>query len=240
MSEGWTLSGLLSALHEQLQNDLETIRKTLGHPTDKGDATEMVWIELFNKYLPKRYHATRAHIVDSDGRFSEQMDVVIHDRQYTPIVFHIKESVVLPAESVYAVFEAKQVINATHVQYASRKVATVRALRRTSAPVPTIDGAKNTQVPKPIIGGILALTSAWNPPLGDALSQQLGACSNQGCLDMGCIADAGYFVSNDGKSHKLMPCDKSATRFLFELMARLQALGTVPAIELGAYAAHIP
>ncbi len=104
----WSLSQLLSGLHDDIQQRLETVRKSFGHPGTKGDASESVWLELFKKYLPERYSADTAHVVDSNGDFSEQIDVVIFDRQYTPFIFRYEGKVIIPAESVYAVFEAKQ------------------------------------------------------------------------------------------------------------------------------------
>jgi hypothetical protein len=34
-------------------------------------------------YLPRRYEAASAHVVDSLGNFSDQIDVVLFDRQYS-------------------------------------------------------------------------------------------------------------------------------------------------------------
>jgi hypothetical protein len=59
-----------------------------------------------------RYQAEKAHVVDSTGAFSEQIDVVVFDRQYSPFIFKFEGQIIIPAESVYALFEAKQGINA--------------------------------------------------------------------------------------------------------------------------------
>src|SRR5258708_8768013 len=83
----WSLPMLLAGLHEDIQQRLATARKAIAHPGSKGDASELVWLEMFQKYLPKRYSAVKAHVVDSDGNFSDQIDVVIFDRQYSPFVF---------------------------------------------------------------------------------------------------------------------------------------------------------
>ena len=142
-------------------------------PTTKGDASEKVWLELLQTYLPQRYQAANAHVVDSKGIFSDQIDVVIFDRQYSPFIFHYQDQTIIPAESVYAVFEAKQSINAEHVEYAQKKVASVRRLHRTSLPIPY---AKGTYPPKPLIpilGGILTFESDWSPAFGQALSDAL-------------------------------------------------------------------
>src|SRR5712691_1172214 len=118
----WSLSQLLAGLHDDIQQRLETVRKSFGHPGTKGDASEAVWLELLQTYLPHRYQAATAHVVDSNGTFSEQIDVVVFDRQYSPFIFHYQGQIISPAESVYAVFEAKQAINRDQVSYAKKKV----------------------------------------------------------------------------------------------------------------------
>src|SRR5271166_6469982 len=132
----WSLPKLLAGLHNDIQQRLATAREALAHSGTKGDASEHVWLELLQNYLPQRYQAATAHVVDSKGMFSEQIDVVVFDRQYSPFIFRYQGQMVIPAESVYAVFEAKQSINAGQVDYAQKKVASVRRLHRTSLPIP--------------------------------------------------------------------------------------------------------
>lgn len=235
-----SLANLLDHLHQQVEGDLTTARRALTHPTDKGDASESVWIDLMVKYLPRRYAVSRAHIVDSKGNFSEQIDVVIHDRQYSPLVFSFKESLYIPAESVYAVFEAKQDATSDTVVYAQRKAASVRRLHRSSVPVPTVDGVRPAKDPGRILAGLLSLSCGWRPPLGGTLAGYLCAESGDGVLDLGCIADSGMFCRALDGSLAMHEMPRATTRFLLELVARLQELGTVPMLDVRAYAAHIP
>ena len=86
----WSLSKLLAGLHDDIQKRLETVRATYGHPGSKGDASEEVWIALLKTYLPSRYQAEKAHVVDSKGTFSHQIDVVIFDRQFSPFVLDME------------------------------------------------------------------------------------------------------------------------------------------------------
>ena len=136
----WSLSVLLGGLHDEIQQKLATARKALVHPGTKGDASESVWLEMLQLYLPQRYRATKGHVVDSNGKFSDQIDVLIFDRQYSPFIFQFQGQTIIPAESVYAAFEAKQTINAEQVDYAHKKIASVRLLHRTSLPIPTAMG----------------------------------------------------------------------------------------------------
>lgn len=241
MSSDWSLPKLLSSLHDEVEGDLRRARQAVAHPTEKGDASEAIWLDVLNKHLPRRYDARKAHVVDSTGAFSHQIDVVIHDRQYSPLVFTFQDSYVVPAESVYAVFEAKQDMNADHIAYAQEKVTSVRRLRRTSVPVPTVDGVKPAKEPGHILGGILTLTCPWTPPFGETLRAHLSREVGIGRLDVGCVADSGLFAFDlKSQSYNLASTSRPATRFLFELIARLQELATVPMLDIRAYAKHIP
>ena len=151
----WSLSQLLSGLHDEIQQKLAIARKSFAHPGTKGDASEQVWLDMLQAYLPQRYQAASAHVVDSHGNFSDQIDVVVFDRQYSPFIFKFQGQTIVPAESVYAAFEAKQAINATQVEYAQKKVATVRRLHRTSLPIPHAGGTYPAKQLIPILGGLL-------------------------------------------------------------------------------------
>jgi hypothetical protein len=233
----WSLSQLLASLHEDIEQRLAIVRKSLHHPGTKGDASEKVWIDMLDTYLPKRYQAAKAHVVDSDGTFSQQMDVVIFDRQYSPFIFKYEGETIVPAESVYAVFEAKQTANATLVDYAQKKIASVRQLHRTSLPIPHAGGTYPAKPLIPILGGLLAFESDWTPALGKPLNKALCNDLGEGRLDIGCVASHGHFLF-DGTTadYRFIEEGKPATAFLFKLIATLQFSGTVPMIDIEAYA----
>jgi hypothetical protein len=233
----WSLPVLLAGLHDDIQRKLETVRQSFGHPTTKGDASERVWLELLQTYLPQRYQAAKAHVVDSNGLFSDQVDVVIFDRQYSPFIFQYQEQTIIPAESVYAVFEAKQSINADYVGYARKKVASVRRLHRTSLPIPYAKGTYPAKPLIPILGGILTFESDWKPAFGQAFNDAMNGGESNGRLDLGCVAAHGYFNFNQETSvYHVVPGGKPATAFLFKLISQLQFSGTVPMIDVQAYA----
>lgn len=230
------LPELLSGLHDQIENALRTARSAIGHPVAKGDASETIWREMLQDYLPKRYQADTAFVVDSDGVLSDQLDVVIFDRQYSPFVFQHAGQKVIPAEGVYAVFEAKQNLNAGHIAYAQKKVASVRKLRRTSLPIPHAGGTYPAKPLQRILGGILTLESDWTPPFGEALSNSLLQGDENGKLELGCSASDGIFYREESGNFVMLKKAKAATAFLLELIARLQASATVPMIDVRAYA----
>lgn len=234
----WSLSQILAGLHDDIQSRLDIVRRTLNHPVTKGDASEKVWLELLQTYLPSRYQAETAHVVDSRGNFSEQIDVVVFDRQYSPFIFKYEKQLIIPAESVYAVFEAKQSINSSYVSYAQDKVASVRRLHRTSLPIPHAGGTYPAKPLIHIIGGLLTFETEWkSDPLGAPLRKALKYDDSNHRLDLGCVAAHGNFIFNkETEEYDVSIGNKSATGFLFKLISELQFSGTVPMIDIQAYA----
>lgn len=233
----WSLPKLLAGLHDDIQRRLATVRDTIDHPGSKGDASEGVWLKLLQTYLPERYQAASAFVVDSNGVFSEQIDVVVFDRQYSPFIFIYEGQTIVPAESVYAVFEAKQSINADRVDYAQKKVASVRRLHRTSLPIPYAQGTYPPKPLIPILGGVLTFESDWSPSLGDTLNAALARDEGDGRIDLGCVAAHGHFTFDQtARQYEFFLEGKPATAFLFKLISLLQFSGTVPMIDVQAYA----
>jgi hypothetical protein len=184
----WSLPKILANLHRDIEHKLETVRESLEHPGTKGDASEAVWLELFEKYLPARYQAKKAFVVDSKGAFSQQIDVVIFDRQYSPFIFNYQNQLIIPAESVYAVFEAKQTMNAEKIHYAQDKVNSVRCLHRTSLPIPHAGGTYPPKEPISIIGGLVTFESDWKPAFGEPFEKAIANNGSSHVLDIGCVA----------------------------------------------------
>lgn len=232
----WSLSRLLSSLHRDIEHRLQTVRETMGHPGSKGDASEDVWISMLDKYLPKRYQVAKAFVVDSLDNFSEQIDVVVFDRQYSPFIFSYEGQTIVPAESVYAVFEAKQTADLGLVRYAQKKVASVRRLNRTSLPIPYANGVYPAKPNIPILGGLLSFESEWSPPFGQPFEDALRADMAEGLLDLGCVASHGHYHHDEvDASFRFVGEGKPATAFLFKLISMLQFRGTVPMIDIEAY-----
>ena len=238
-----TVRSLLMKQQKKLLTELDTNSEVHDHPTDLGDATELDWGAALRDFLPERYQIAKAKVLDAHDDVSEQIDVVIFDRQYCPLWLKGDgTSEYIPAESVYAAFEVKQDLDKEHMKAASKKVGSVRKLHRTSAPVVHAGGRiEETKAPFPIIGGILASRSGWKkPPLGEAFERALQDEPPERQLDIGCaLMHGGFDVVRDEHGevwiNRSTP-DVSLIFFLLRLFSRLQALGTVPAIDLGLYA----
>ena len=229
----------LSTLFKALQRDMlsqTTFSAVLSHPVDKGDNAEECWIGWFNKYLPNRYRAAKATLIDSTGQISDQIDIVIYDSQYSYLAFNQNNVLYLPAESAYAVFEVKQDLNKSHLEYASRKAESVRSLKRTSAPIPYAAGVYKPKPLHHIIAGILTTKSGWEEPFGNPFSDYISQCHDNAFIDCGCVLESGaFFVAPDSDEISISSPDESLVFFFLQLLILLQKIGTVPAIDLCEY-----
>lgn len=227
---------------EKMLAELREVRTVQQHPTARGDGTELHWLEMLQRRLPARYRADRAFVIDADGNRSQQIDIVIHDRQFCPVLLDTAGGVHIPAESVYAVLEVKQDLTKGQVEYAGDKIASVRRLRRTSAEFVHANGSNRTP-PKPILGGILTFESGWSPALGDAFEGALRAAPNDERLDLGCALSDGGFEVVYGERGEIevarSGADSSLIFFFLRLLHRLQQVGTVPAIDYAEYSGFL-
>jgi hypothetical protein len=216
---------------------LSATREVVPHPGTKGAATELQWLTMLNNYLPERYFVDSAFVLDCDGKLSDQIDIVIYDRQYSPFLFNQNFVKYIPAESVYAALEVKPEINSGVVRYAGEKVASVRRLRRTTAPIPHAGGMHDAKPLGPILGGILTLGSSWTPPLGESFVDSLGALAPDERLDVGCVLECGGFAVTyeDKPKIEISSLETSLIYFFMRLVSRLREIGTVPALDFSEY-----
>src|SRR5690606_28317239 len=209
------------------------------HPVTHGDSTELNWSGLLETYLPKRYKVDRAQVLDSKGKLSESIDIVIYDRQYSPNLFSLNKSLYIPAESVYAVIEVKPELNKKYVEYAGKKAASIRKLYRTSAPIWHAGGKYKARKPFRIISGIVAQKSRWTPVYGRSFTSVLSSLEKEEQIDFGCVLDSGAFQVSYHKNGRptvsASEPNDSLISFLFNLLSALQKLGTAPAIKFSEY-----
>jgi hypothetical protein len=218
------------------------VGKLAGHFGIQGQGTEDAWRDLLGKMLPARYEVCAAKVVDSRGGQSEQLDLVIRDKHFSPLFWQWGGHLYVPVESVYAVFEIKPEINRDYLLYAGNKVATVRALDPTSAKFGWAAGTMQRQGALHILGGILADSSGWSPAFGDPFMNAMKEVGESGKLDLGCVLGHGSFEVPGGspvEEVKLSDPDATLISFVLRLLRRLQEVGSVHAIDYAAYAGWI-
>lgn len=236
------LRRLLLAQQDELRCSLGAHRTSIDHAGLKGGASEDQWRAALSTYLPQRYRVGTGVVVDSEGAQSQQIDIIIHDAQYCPLFRYVGNLSFVPAESVYAVLEVKQEIDAQYLCDAADKAESVRQLARTSGPIVDRGQDRPPRDPHDILAGVVGLTSGWVDGLGGAFQRELGKYTRLRRLDFGCVLDVGGFEVPDGASPPdviFQPAGFALVSFFMVLVRRLQRLGTVPAIDWSRYEAAL-
>ncbi|MFA7285405.1 MAG: DUF6602 domain-containing protein [Candidatus Paceibacterota bacterium] len=216
---------LFTALDEEMHLKLSSKIDEIYHPTAKGDEIELNWTGLLKTYLPERYTVDCGFVIDHKGNLSEQIDIIIYDRHFTPFIFRGENVAYIPAEGVYAVFEVKPHLDIKNLKYAINKLESVKRLKRTSAVFAHIMGKDKKEL-FDIIGGILTTKTK-----SKKLFKEIKSDSK---LSVVLALDNGIKIIND--SLVLERTEKPVLAFfLLKLIEKLRALGSVPALEVDEY-----
>lgn len=221
-------------VQEELTLRIRRAAQSIDHAGTQGSVNEDHWIDVFRAYLPDRYKVETGFVIDSAGGRSEQIDIIIFDRHFTPTLLDQQRHRYVPAEAVYAVFESKPHIDKSYLEYAGQKAASVRKLLRTSVPIAHAGGTFPAKTLFPIVAGLVAPRSSWADGLGVTFQKNLPVAAEEH-LDCGCALDDGAF-DTFGTGLQIYPSGGALIRFLFRLLSKLQSLGSVPAIDWSAYA----
>lgn len=217
--------------------------KSIEHSGDSGVASELKWIDMLRDFLPDRYSIRKGAVIDSNDEISDSLDIIIFDTQYSPFILEEESTCYVPAESIYGTFEVRPVINRENIFYAGDKVQSVRTLNRTSAAIPHAGGEFDPIEPPEIIGGILALKSDWEDPLGKYFNKAIQDLDEKQILQLGCALEHGSFSidheNNNEYNLKTYGEKIALVSFCFTLLSSLRQLGTAPAIKYNEYLEEI-
>tara|TARA_R110002049_G_scaffold291972_1_gene476147 strand:- start:1854 stop:2576 length:723 start_codon:yes stop_codon:yes gene_type:complete len=230
------INDLFKGLQKEMLSSLGVLQ--IGHAPSLGEYTELSWLNLFRTYLPKRYMADKAFVVDHNGCLSDAIDIVVYDAFYSPFLLNKNGVKFVPAESVYATFEVKQDITKAHIEYAGNKAKSVRNLDRTSVPINNAGKVVNAKKHSEIISGLLCTRSSWvNLKSSRKLSKQHILNQKEDMkLNLSCCLEVGSMsLINNCNSVKFSSKANALISFFFEFLQKLQNIGTAPAMDITKY-----
>jgi hypothetical protein len=223
-------------LQDQMYAKLSLNRRIIHHPTTKGDASELEWIDMLSTYLPRRYQVDKAFVIDCKGNISEQIDIVIFDRHYSPFLLRQNGATYVPAESVYTIIEVKPILNLANIRYAAKKASSVRKLQRTTTKIIHAGGViDKPKKPFEILAGILTIEGRCNVKM----ESQLKKLDKKRFLNFGCTLDTeSFWIKKDSMDNLILEKSKQNEGLIFfflNLLSELQKLGTVSAMDIQSY-----
>ena len=224
-------------VEKHFRSELSVAKTQITHSGTQGGAIENEWMNLLCRYLPGRYTVASGFVVDSHGRVSDQIDCIVYDAFYTPLLYGTGDVKYIPAEAVYAVFESKPSTEKCDIQYADDKAKTVLSCHRTTYHITDKGELKEPRELFKIISGLLAVNLSIYP---DTAKSHLEKSS----LDIILCADSGngnpFYADkfNDGivTTHNEQG---ALIAGLIRLLRKLQSMGTVGAVNWETYEKNI-
>ena len=218
---------------------LQIARKTFGHPDAKGDASEEVWLELLQTYLPERYQASIRHMSSTATAYSATRS--------------------MSWSSTGSIRRSSFTIRARR---SFRPKASTRSSRRSKRSMPTrsttrrrrsraCDAASHEPADPARWGNVPAQAPdpdpRWHLDVRERLVSLLWRSAMEGArrrqrrrrsarTSGASRRTAISFGSKDTGKYEFTKEGKPATAFLFKLISMLQFSGTVPMIDVNAYA----
>lgn len=223
----------IKSLFNTKQTILESkLSVLLEHPVTKGEHCESAWIDFFRSFLPNKYAIDKGFVFDSKGNVSDQIDIIIYDALYAPLIFGTDAGEkFITAESVYAVFESKPKINKETLEYANNKINSVIALERSARGVINAGKYCSPRNLTKIIGGILSIDSINIENIEEYMN--LYQSINLGCA----IKNHSFLVHRDTEINLLHASgEETVLAFFYIILDELYKLGTVAGIDIRNYA----
>lgn len=216
---------------------LELSSTSITHDGILGGVTECHFINVLRRYLPKRYCVDTGIAIDSTGKTSDQIDIIIYDNHFTPVLLDQQSHRYIPVEAIYAILESKPTVNKIYLEYAGKKASSVRILHRTTTQITHAGGKYPPKDHFPILAGIVAGDIEWIDGFGKTFLKNYNTLSGNNVLDCGLAVSGHCFDTfNDKHLVESVSNQQSLIYFLFRFLQKLQSLGSVPAIDWNAYA----
>lgn len=220
-----------------LKSRLNLANSSITHNGELGAVNEQSFIDFFQQNLPERYAVNSAIVINSEGKSSDQIDIVVHDAFYSPTLLNQGKRAFVPIEAVYAVFEVKPSINKHTLEYAAKKAESVRALEAKTGEFQTITG-KHQAKPLKLVSGLIAIEMGWTEGLSSsAFNDCLNSLSGRQQIDCGVAVNGQSFHRFDELKPQIFEKENSLACLMFELLHKLQQMGNAPGIAWRDYMA---
>lgn len=131
MTEGYQeLIKIFQAIEKEMQSKFEQVREAIKHSGLKGGSIEEIVRQFFRERIPQSLSIAKGQVVDSNGKYSRELDLIIYDALKTPIFFKDEHVQVIPIECVYAIVEIKTKLDSTELTKIYDNMDSVRSLEK--------------------------------------------------------------------------------------------------------------
>jgi hypothetical protein len=129
MQEPPSLMNMLRVSEGQLRLSLDEARARFAHAGNKGDEVERAASQFLREHLPRRYGVGEGEIIDTHGKRSGQLDVVVSD-ELQPFSFPEGSPGLYLIEGVVGTCEIKSVLTTDELEDVIKKAKQFKPLKK--------------------------------------------------------------------------------------------------------------
>ena len=128
------LARIMSEVSAEMKHSFAKAMAAFSHSLTKGEAVEETVRRFLRDRLPSSIKVAKGQIIDSHGRRSKQLDVIVYDAAHTPIFYTSDEgdNRLVPSEGVLAVIEVKSYINPSDAPGIIANMTSVKSLDKSA------------------------------------------------------------------------------------------------------------
>ena len=123
---------VLSKSQKKIAASIEQARSAIPHAAEKGSSIENIIRAELKELLPYKIGVSHGFVIDSNGKKSKQMDIILYDKLNTPRVFSSPCAQIFPVESTYACGEIKTKLDGKELIDVFEKCGSYKDLERKS------------------------------------------------------------------------------------------------------------
>ncbi len=112
----------------QLQGLVEAVRDLVNHKLTKGVEAELALADLLRAVLPLRFSAGKGFLIDTCGRQSRELDLVVVDSINTARLFDFRAFEIVPIEAALACIEIKTVLTKSDLDDTFEKFQSIQEM----------------------------------------------------------------------------------------------------------------
>ncbi len=107
----------------------DEVKKTLIHPGEFGTHREQICKDYLRSFIPVRLDMGSGFIITDKGDVSTQVDILIYDRNNTPLIENSEKQRFFPVETVVGIVEIKSNLSKMDFKAALNKLAKSKKLK---------------------------------------------------------------------------------------------------------------
>ena len=123
---------VLSTAQHKIAAAVNQVRSAIPHSGEAGSLIEGQFRSQLTDVLPEKIGVSHGFVVDSDGRVSRQLDIVLYDRMNCPRIFSSPGAQMFPVEMTYACGEIKTTLDKSRFKDSFEKCLSYKRLQRTA------------------------------------------------------------------------------------------------------------